>query len=141
MQDEVLSCGEARLQIDSYLSGEPRSALTAHLAGCDACLEACLDAALRRPPGVRVPEHFREQMLARIPVTAPAEAPEYPWAQVVAATLFPVFGTALWWSGELRGMAAVVIAVLRNPAILAASAAIETAFLLLWLSLVFTAEQ
>ncbi len=141
MQDNVLSCGEARMQVAGYLDGEPCPALAAHLAQCEACLGACLEEALRRPLEVVVPTGFRQRVLARLPEVPPAEAPEYSLELAAAACLFAAFGAALWWSGEIPSIVAVLTEALGQPTILAAALAIETALSLYWLWRVSTEEQ
>ncbi len=140
MQDGTLNCSEARGRMASYLAGEPCPEVADHLAACDACLEACLDAALRQPREVRVPEHFRNRVLARLPA-ARADAPEYPWFLLAAAGALAALGAGLWWSGELPGITALMIDAMARPAILVGVLGIETALSLLWLWRVATADR
>lgn len=140
MQDNMLSCSEARLRMTTYLEGEPCPELAAHLARCEACLEACMEAALRRPADVRVPDHFRAQVLARIPSAVAVETEENYWALLAAASFLAALGAALWWSGSLPGIT-VVTETLGRPAMLAAAGGIETALSLVWLWRVATAQQ
>ncbi len=143
MQDGTLNCSEARARMASYLTGEPCPEVADHLAACDACLEACLDAALRQAREVRVPEHFRNRVLARLP-TARADAAEYPrgllGGLLAVAGALAALGAGLWWSGELLGITALVIDAMARPAILVGVLGIETALSLLWLWRVATAD-
>ncbi len=132
MQDEMLSCRETRRQLASYLAGEPHPALAEHLTGCEACLEACMDEALRRPPDVPVSKGFQQRLLARIPESTPVEPPVYPWAHVVAACLFATLGAAVWWSGRLPQLLADVTDVMGSPLMLAAAIVVEIVLSLLW---------
>jgi hypothetical protein len=140
MRDDTLSCSEARLRMTGYLNGEPCAPLAAHLVECPACLEACMEAALRRPAEVRVPRHFREQVLARVPAAAPIEARDCSWVLVTAASLFAALGAGLLWSGALPDIGSVVIGALARPAVLAAAVGIETTLSLLWMWRVMAAE-
>jgi hypothetical protein len=132
MQSEMLSCEEARRQMSACPDGPPSAALVEHLSRCEPCLEACLDAALARPPEVRVPEHFKQRLLARLPDAAPAEMPEYPWLPVAASILCEIFLAALWWSGDLARLLALLDDAVRRPAVLLAIGAAETVLSLLW---------
>jgi hypothetical protein len=132
MQDQVLSCREARPQIAAYLDGESCPALAAHLNTCAACVEACLETALRRPPAVRVPEHFSNRLLARGPEIEPSEPREFRWA-VAGVILFVMFGVALWRTGVLFAEVQLTTEFLRRPIVLLAAGGIEIALSLLWL--------
>jgi len=127
--------------MDGDLAGEHCPEVVAHLAVCEECLEACLDAALRQPREVRVPEHFRNRVLARLPAEARADAPEYPWGLLAAAGALAALGAGLWWSGELPGITALVTDAMARPAILIGVVGIETALSLLWLWRVATADR
>ncbi len=127
----MLSCDEARRQMSARPEDPPSPALAEHVSRCEPCLEACLDAALARPPKVRVPENFKQRLLARLPEAVPVEMPEYPWVPL-AAVLFAVFLVALWWSGDLARMVALVDDAVRRPVVLLAIGAAETALSLLW---------
>lgn len=141
MQDGTLNCNEARAHLAGYLAGEPYPEVAAHLAACEACLEACLDVALRQPQEVRVPEHFRNRVLARLPTNARADALDYPWALLATAGVLVALGTGLWWSGDLFGTAVLVTDALARPAILIGAVGIETTLSLLWLWHVATADR
>jgi len=130
MQNEVLSCGEARRRIPEYLRGEPCPSLLSHLARCEACLEACLETALATPAATKVPEGFQERVLGQLPVAASAEMRNCVWTLAAVAVSFAALALRLWYGGEIFVFAAAVI---QRPAILAASAGIETVLALLWL--------
>jgi hypothetical protein len=132
MHGEMLSCEEARRQMSGCSEGPPGPAVAEHLSRCEPCLEACLDAALARPAEVRVPEHFKQRVLARLPEAAPVEMPEYPWALVAASILYAIFLAALWWSGDLARLVALVDDAVRRPVVLLAIGGAETALSLLW---------
>jgi hypothetical protein len=120
MQDDPLSCDEAR-----RFSAQ-------HLEHCDACLDACLEDALRRPAGVVVPERFGQRVLASLPaVPPPARTPWDLWP-VAAACVPALLGAALWWSGTLPDISGTIPLALQHPAVLAAVGALEMAFALLW---------
>ena len=116
-----------------YLAGEPCPEAAAHLAACEGCFEACLDAILRRPREMPVPEHFRHRLLARLPASTRLDTAEYPWGLVAAAGVVAALGQCLWWSGELPGITSLVTDAMVRPAILIGVAGIETALSLLWL--------
>ena len=128
----MLSCEEARRQMSARPDGPPGPALAEHLSRCEPCLEVCLDAALARPPEVRVPENFRQRLLARLPDATPAGMPEYPWMPVAASILCTIFLAALWWSGDLARLLALLDDAVRRPVVLLAIGAAETALSLLW---------
>ena len=140
MQDDALNCREARARMAGYLAGESCPAVAAHLTACEACLEDYLDAGLRRPTEVRVPDHFRSRVLARLPAGVRADAPEYPWALVAAAGVLAALGAGLWWSGELPAMATLLTDALLRPAVLIGAVGIETTLSLLWLWRVATTD-
>jgi hypothetical protein len=133
MQGQVLNCDQARLQIAGYLEGSPCAALSEHLSRCEACLDVCVQASLRRPSDVSVPGNFGQRLLARLPEAPPAEIHERLWGALVAAIVAAIVAVALWRSGEISFIAAPVADVLRRPAILVAVGATETTLSLLWL--------
>ena len=138
MQNQVLSCREAQLQMAAYLDGESRPSLVEHMATCEACLEACITMGLQRPPSVRVPNHFRNRVLAQLDAPVP-EAREYRWV-LLGAILLMMFGAALWWTGEIPAVAASMAEMLGRPVVLLAVGAIETVLALVWLRQVLIDE-
>jgi hypothetical protein len=141
MQSDALNCIEARVRIGRYLAGEPCPEVAAHLAGCEACLDAYLDAALRQPQEVHVPGHFRSRLLARLPVDRRADEPEYSCALLSTAGMLVALGAGLWWSGDISGIAALLTDALMRPTILIGVGGIEAALSLLWLWRVATADR
>jgi hypothetical protein len=133
MQDDALNCSEARRRMAGYLTGEHCPEVAAHLAACEECLEACLDAALRQPQEVRVPEHFQSWVLARMPADIRPEELEYPWPLLSAAGVIAIVGVVLWWSGEFAGFATLFTDALSQPRVLLAVVGSEAAVSLLWL--------
>jgi len=138
MQNQVLSCREALSQVDAYLAGEYRPSLVEHLTMCGTCLEACITMGLKRPPSVRVPNHFRNRVLAQVGTEEP-EAREYRWV-LLGAILFMTLGVALWWTGEISAVAPSLAGLLGRPLVLLAVAGIETVLALLWLRQVLIDE-
>jgi hypothetical protein len=133
MQDDTLSCAQARPLVARYLAGEPCPELARHLEHCDACLDACLDQSLRRPADIPVPERFGARVLASLPAApAPVRTPLDLWPVVAAACLPALLGAALWWGGALPEVSAKVAQALLDPAVLLTAGAIEMAFALLW---------
>lgn len=132
MQDEMLSCEEARRLMSACPDGPPGLSLAEHLSRCEPCLEACLDAALARPSEVRVPDNFKQRLLARLPDADAVEMPEYPWLPVAASILCTIFLAALWWSGDLARLVALLDDAVQRPVVLLAIGAAETALSLLW---------
>lgn len=132
MQGEMLSCDEARLLMSACPDGPPGPALAEHLSRCEPCLEACLDAALAHPPEVRVSDNFKQRVLARLPEAAPVEMPEYPWLPVAASILCAIFLAALWWSGDLARLVALLDDAVQRPVVLLAIGGVETVLSLLW---------
>jgi hypothetical protein len=139
MQNQVLSCREAQLQMDAYLNREFRPILVEHLATCEACLDACITMGLQRPPSVYVPNHFRNRVLAQRDTVEP-EAREYRWA-LLGVILLTVLGVGLWWAGEISGIAASMVGMLGRPMVLLAVAGSETVLALLWLRHVLIDER
>jgi len=137
----MLSCDEVRRQMSACPEGSPSPALAEHLSRCEPCLEAGLDAALARPPEVRVPEHFQQRVLARLPAAAPVEMPEYPWVPVAASILCAIFLAALWWSGDLARLLALLDDTVRRPVVLLAIGGVETALSLLWFWRVWSEDR
>jgi hypothetical protein len=137
----MLSCDEARRQMSACADGPPGPALAEHLSRCEPCLDACLDAALARPAEVRVPDNFKQRVLARLPATAPVEMPEYPWLPVAASILCAIFLAGLWWSGDLARLLALLDDAVRRPAVLLAIGGVETALSLLWFWRVWSEDR
>jgi hypothetical protein len=126
MPDRTLSCEAARALFARYAAGEPSPALARHLDECDACLEACMEEALRHPPAVPVPADFRERVLAaarREHDAAPL--PGDLWVQVTAACLPAILGVALWWVDPN-------LQLLRQPVVCATALGIETVLAFVW---------
>ena len=124
MPDNPLTCADARRQLPAYLAGEPYPSVTAHLAACPDCREACIACALGEPLAVTVPRRFAAQVIAQLP----AEQPERSWAPVAAVVLFALLGVIICWRGD--GVA-VAQTLLRWEA-LAVIAVVETAVALAW---------
>jgi hypothetical protein len=67
-------------------------AVVEHLAECVACLDAYLDAALRRPALAHVPSEFEERLLSRLSSKRPVEkSPHFFPYFTIAASILAVF--------------------------------------------------
>lgn len=86
-----------------------------------------IDAALRRPPEVRIPANFRNRLLAQLPKSAPQARYDWAWPAV--------------WFASAAGLAPLAMLALRsgvldwlqNPAVIITAAGIEAAVSLVWL--------
>ncbi len=139
MQDQVLSCREARSQIASYLNGGACPGLPAHLMTCDDCMESCLDAALATSAEVLIPEYFRDRLLSQATSAPLADPPEFRWG-MVAVGLFVTFAIGLCWTGEVHAVATSIVDSLRQPIVLIAVTALEIVVSILWLRRVWIGE-
>ncbi len=146
MQDEILDCRQVLGRIEQYLAGEDIAPeLEAHLDACDQCLEACLEAALRRPEPVRVPADFPSRITALLPAEYKAPPSVLSYTLVAACVLFAVWGTLTASTGAfaagarwLEMMLALFVQWVHEPAVpthielLLSFVGLETTLSLLW---------
>jgi hypothetical protein len=132
-EDPLLTCEEARQRLAADPAGEHCPALAEHLAACEECLDAFLDAALRQPADFAIPSGFAARVVARLPERIEPDVLEIPWLAVAASGSLVSFGVLLWGRGELLPFAHQLTAVLLRPDVLAATIAIETIAAFWWL--------
>ena len=142
MSNGPLDCRQARERLEAYLGGADSSpALAAHLAACETCLEAVLEAALRRPPAVPVPGDFSARLLASLPPARYQAPPSVlPHAVAAACALFAVWGVAVlpstyrWLEqlGDQVGRWALAIRLSLRPEWALSLLAAEAAIALFW---------
>lgn len=136
MQDGILDCEQAKLRIQAYLDGMDASAeLARHLANCESCREACLEAALRRRPAASAPAGFAGRVLTQIPMSPQAPAGIWPWA-VAACLVLAVAGLAAVAAGLPAGLVHRVVdlvaAIQMRPRLLFSTLAVEGALALVF---------
>ncbi|MBI3694544.1 MAG: hypothetical protein HY238_06855 [Acidobacteria bacterium] len=103
MPDGVLSCEQVKERIPAWLEGVDRSpGLEAHLASCEACLEASLEAALRKPVDATAPAGFAARTVARLPVNGGAPQSTLPWAVAAAGVVFVGLGALAVANGQIE---------------------------------------
>jgi hypothetical protein len=139
MQDQVLSCRDARSQIAACLNGGVCPGLPEHLMTCDDCMESCIEAALATPTEVLIPEYFRDRLLSQVPTAALGDATEFRWG-MVAVGLLVTFAMGLWWTGEVHAVLTSIVDSLRRPIVLIGVTALEIVSSILWLRRVLIDE-
>ncbi len=131
MPDSVLSCEQVKERIPAWLDGAERSpAARAHLANCEACLEASLEAALRKPVEAAVPAGFAARTLARAPSAEHRQASALPWTVAAATLVFVALGTLAAVNGQIEALGRW-LAGMQVPALLA-MLGLEGVLSLLW---------
>lgn len=143
MSNGPLDCRQARERLEAYLDGADSSpALAAHLSACESCLEAGLEAALRRAPEVRIPAGFSARLLSRLPAARYKAQPSVlPRVLVAACVLFVVWGVSALpityrWLEQLFALAsrwAPALSVPLRAEWLLSLLAVEAAASLLWI--------
>jgi hypothetical protein len=140
MQRSALTCEEARHRLEAYVDGgDAAPELAAHLAVCEACLAACVEASLRRPPEVRAPSGFAARTLAEARRRRLDQPPArlFPYALAAAGVLFVVVGLQSvaggMAAGWLREASLLAASILGRPELLLAVLGIEAAAALLWI--------
>jgi len=130
MTDAIVDCRAVRLRVAAYLEGADRSpALAAHLAHCEACLEACLEEAFRRPTEVQLPGDFTAAVL-REAAAREGTRSVLPYAVAAACVLFIVLGITAASSGLLLESARSLQQL--SPRWLILALGVEAALSLLW---------
>lgn len=131
MQNAVLDCHQTRLRLQDYLDGaEACPAVAAHLAHCDACLEACLEAALRRPAEVPIPGGFTARTLDRLSVQLETTPSALPYALAAACGLFVMLGVTLVSRGMVTSLNRSIEQM--RPEVLLSVLGVEAGLCLLW---------
>jgi hypothetical protein len=105
-------------------------------AGLEAGPDAEMDAALRRAPGVRIPAHFANRVMASLP-PAPAESPERPWILPALTLAGAATLASLGWAALALGWAQW----LTQPSVLAAMLGIEAAASVAWVWRVYRSAR
>lgn len=129
MQDTVLDCSAVRARLAAYLDGgESSPAVASHLTDCEACFEACLEEALRRPAEIRVPVDFTAVVLTEAATHGTRTV--LPYAVAAACVLFMVLG----FVAVSNGLAVELARSLQqlSPRWLLSVLGVEAALSLLW---------
>jgi len=92
----TMNCEEVRRSIQASGRAEWPSAVSAHLATCDACVQHVLTEALIAPPAVTVPPNFSNRVVVRLPENDPRRRGPR-WPVIAAATLSALILPAGLW--------------------------------------------
>jgi hypothetical protein len=104
MPRDRLACEQIRPSLTAFVEGRGSPEVEAHVAGCEACQELLVEAALRRPPAVTIPAGFAFRVMESAPAEVPPPRSILPYATAAA------------------GLVSIVLAAITPPLPLAAAA-------------------